>query len=109
MLEFLLLLLLFFIVVPVIKVMWRIWQLRRAYRNAQQQMNDVFNRARQDTRNAAERNHSRKKKKIDPDIGEYVAFEEIKTTVQEETADTNTNTRIKIDSQIEDASWEDLP
>ncbi len=103
MLTFFLLLLLFFIVIPALRVMWRISQIRSAFKKQQQRANDMFNRARQP------RPEPRKKKKIDPNVGEYVAFEEIKTsTTVTESAEPDGSTRIKVESQIEDAVWEDI-
>ncbi|MDE6288225.1 MAG: DUF4834 family protein, partial [Muribaculaceae bacterium] len=62
----------------------------------------MFNRARQPK--PAPRN-----KKIDPNVGEYVAFEEIKTsTTVSETTEADGSTRIKVESQIEDAVWEEI-
>lgn len=49
----------------------------------------------------------KKKKKIDPSVGEYVAFEEITTEVKVETSDTAT--KVSIEEQVEDAVWEELP
>lgn len=46
----------------------------------------------------------RHRKKIDPDVGEYVEFEEI-TTV---TTYTYTETKFETEEQISDADWEDI-
>lgn len=102
MLTFFLLLLLFFIVIPALRVMWRISQIRSAFKKQQQRANDMFNRARQPKPEP-------RKKKIDPNVGEYVAFEEIKasTTVTEST-ESDGSTRIEVESQIEDAVWEEI-
>lgn len=102
MLTFFLLLLLFFIVIPALRVMWRISQIRSAFKKQQQRANDMFNRARQPKPEP-------RKKKIDPNVGEYVAFEEIKTsTTVHETTEADGSTRIKVESQIEDAVWEEI-
>lgn len=82
--------------------MWRISQIRSAFKKQQQRANDMFNRARQPKPEP-------RKKKIDPNVGEYVAFEEIKasTTVTEST-ESDGSTRIEVESQIEDAVWEEI-
>lgn len=53
----------------------------------------------------------KKRKKIDPEIGEYIAFEEI--TVSETTSTENTSsgtgTQIKAEAQVVDIEWEDIP
>lgn len=109
MLEFLLFFLLIFIGVPLIKIIWRVWQLRRAYRNAQRQMNDLFNGRRPGADNGRRQaaSSARSKKKIDPDVGEYVSFEEIKTTDAKATAEDD-KTTVRVESQVEDAVWEDI-
>ncbi len=53
-------------------------------------------------------------KKIDPDVGEYVRFEEITVTTEESStlhADgTQTDTtRVTVEDQVVDVEWEDLP
>lgn len=88
-----------------VKVLWRVFQLRRAYRQATQQMNDVFNRRRE---SAGARRTARKKKKIGDDVGEYVAFEEIKTTEKTTVATDGGKTHIHTENQVEDAVWEDI-
>lgn len=115
---FLLFLLLFFVVIPLIRGLWQLWRIRSAYRRAQQRMNDIFNGASTGTRPTDGRTRkaqpSRKGKKIDPDVGEYVAFEEIRTQSTSTTADgaartdTKTTDTVRVESQIEDADWEDL-
>lgn len=50
-----------------------------------------------------------KKKKIDPTVGEYVAYEEISCTVEAQTAaDTDGSRKIKVEEQVEDAVWEEI-
>lgn len=56
----------------------------------------------------------RRRKKIDPNVGEYVEFEEIKTYTQSsgevrtETSETGSSGRTVTEEQIEDAEWEDI-
>ncbi len=48
-----------------------------------------------------------RKKKIDPNVGEYVAFEEMTATESTTTSSNGTRT-YKATSQIEDAVWEEI-
>lgn len=51
----------------------------------------------------------KKRKKIDPEVGEFVKFHETTVTAQAtETADGST-TSYAVEEQIIDVSWEDLP
>lgn len=53
----------------------------------------------------------KKRKKIDPEIGEYIAFEEFTatetTTVNDNPADRST--QIRTEEQVVDIEWEDIP
>lgn len=103
---FLLLLLLFFIVIPLCQVLWRLWQVRSQYKAMRRQMEDAFRGAgsRQDAR-GGKRPSARPRKKIDPDDGEYVEFEEIKC----ETAEVHVSgTEVRAENQVEDAEWEEI-
>lgn len=110
---FLLLLLLFFVVIPLVRGMWQLWRIRRAYRQAQQRMNDIFNGGATAGQRAQRPRPQRKKKKIDSDVGEYVSFEEIRTETKSTTTGGADNTATerrstRVESQVEDAEWEDL-
>lgn len=104
---FLLLLLiafLYFVVFPV-------WRFARQVRRAQNAQKDFFRnftqqqtRQQQQTRREAER----RRKKIDPSVGEYVAFEEVETTETRQT-ESGTETRYERESQITDVEWEEVP
>lgn len=50
----------------------------------------------------------RKKKKIDPAVGEYIKFEEVKIEQSEQIHVGPDNTSIKFSSRIEDAEWEEI-
>lgn len=57
-------------------------------------------------RNATQQQPRKTSKKIDPDVGEYVRFEEIK----EPRTDTRTEQKpFTVEEQIVDVEWEDLP
>lgn len=107
---FLLILLIIFFVLP--------WVVQRTFpwlfswlvrRQARRFMGGAFggantaadSRSRQDT---PYNTGNRRKKKIDPTVGEYVEFTEIEGTVTSET-----HIDAPTENQISDAEWEDLP
>lgn len=104
----------YFVVWPLIKLGLRINDARRQY-------NDLFSGAATQQRpgQSASRkpgwSHTEpaKKKKIDPDTGEYVSFEEIhvsETRVDiDATTDDGHTDHIEIEQQVVDAEWEDIP
>ena len=95
---FILLLLIFFVVIPVCRLLWRGWQFHRRWKDATANLRDAYARA--------------YGKKIDPNVGEYVAFEEIHESSSASSsapADGKGNTStFRAESQIEDAVWEDV-
>lgn len=106
---FFLLLILFFIIYPMLRALWAGFKLHRNWRKATEGFRDAYRRA----AGSQPQQPKPKKKKIDPNVGEYVAFEEIKTETTaysstETSADGTTTTEIKVESQIEDAVWEDI-
>lgn len=113
---FLLLLLIFFVVIPLCRVMWRVWQVSRTMHRAQRDLNDLFGQAARGTRTsthdgaarAAQGRPARQRKKIDPDAGEYVAFEEVSVNTTTTTTDTPRGREFRAESQIEDAEWEEV-
>lgn len=92
----------YFILWPVCRVAWRGYKLHRRWRQATAGMRGGYP--------PPPPRPPRKKKKIDPSVGEYVAFEEIacNTTVEAETS-ADGSSRITVESQIEDATWEEIP
>lgn len=51
----------------------------------------------------------RPRKKIDPDVGEYVAFEEVETRASASaTSSAGSASTFKAESQVEDAIWEEI-
>ncbi len=113
---FLLLLLIFFVVIPLCRVMWRVWQVSRTMHRAQRDLNDLFGQAARGTRASAQGGSARTsqgrpathRKKIDPDAGEYVAFEEVSVKTTTTTTDTARGRDFCAESQIEDAEWEEV-
>lgn len=105
---FLLILIFIFFVLPWIVQRispWLIsWLVRR---QARRFMNGAFGGNSTDPGDTPHNNPrpARRKKKIDPTVGEYVEFTEIEDTV--------TTTTVRVDgpteSQVSDAEWEDLP
>lgn len=105
---FLFLLFVFFIVIPVIRVVITIWRARRQTRRFFDQFRTAAGTgASSHTRQKEPQQKPRSKKKIDPSVGEYVAFEEIKS----ETTTTdrqNTTTYTEVEQQVVDVDWEDI-
>jgi len=106
-----LLLFIFFIVIPLCRLGWRAWMLHRQWQRATEDLRNAFSgnasaKSRRHDENAAPR---RKKKKIDPTVGEYVAFEEKKGAPGSTQAPgSGSATSFSAESQIEDAIWEDI-
>ena len=110
---FILLLLIFFVVIPVCRLLWRGWQFHRRWKDATANLRDAYARAYgQQTAGDTRQQPRRKKKKIAPNVGEYVAFEEIHESSSASSsapADGKGNTStFRAESQIEDAVWEDV-
>lgn len=87
-----------------------------AIRSAKQKAKNYFNGNSNGARNT-ERRYSResapsyrpKRKIIDPNIGEYVEFEELRTYTSDTTCNTSDTTiKYKEEEQIEDAVWEEI-
>lgn len=111
---FLLLLLIFFVVIPLCRVMWRVWQVSRTMHRAQRDLNDLFGHAARGTsagagaRRTTQSRPAQRRKKIDPNAGEYVAFEEVSVKTTTTTTDTPRGRAFRTESQIEDAEWEEV-
>jgi len=119
--NFLLLLLLIIIIlilIPIIRVAWTVHKIRSQARTIFDQMNSASGRsesasgdpfaefftdlAREQAQNRQNRD---KRKKITSDIGEYVEFQEIETSIEYPDKEID----FTPDEQISDAEWEDLP
>lgn len=116
MFEFLLLLFIIFIVVPICRIGWTIYKVRRQYRQA-------FNAARgQSRRREPEQRRGgwsaprkRKAKVVGRNEGEYVEWEDVTTVEHSETSatygpDTATESSesIRVEERITDAEWEEV-
>ena len=121
---FFLILFLIFIFYFVVRPVYRIWS---AVKRAQKQQKDFINsmfgargvddppadpeaavdeRARRRGGWSAPR---RKRKKIDPEVGEFVKFKETEATVEGTSSDTASKASFTAEEQITDVTWEDLP
>lgn len=96
-----------FVLVPLGKIAWRIWSMQRQWKNATRNAREAYRRA---AEQAAAQNPVPRKKKIDPSVGEYVAFEEIACNVSSTTStESSTTTRtVHVESRYEDAVWEEI-
>lgn len=90
----------FFMIAPVLRLHRISKQWQKTFTNAQKQ--------RQQQRNRNNSHPQRQKKKIDPNVGEYVEFTE--TTVSESSTDEKgqTHTTHATEQQITDVTWEDI-
>lgn len=112
--ELLIILLLIFIVPKIIRAYLIVRNMRRQARQIFEQMYGEPN-----PREAADRRQSRRpgwstpgvrKKKIDPNVGEYVKFQEIsvtETSEQKTPAGSSTSTTV-VEQQVTDAEWEEI-
>lgn len=109
---FLFLLLFFFVLWPLGRAAWALWRQYRMVKDHMRrasEMQDAFNRARGGAGSREAQQPRPRKKKIDPSVGEYVAFEEIRTfNSDSETSGRDASTQTPPASQVEDADWVDL-
>lgn len=93
----------FFIIAPFVRLIRVSRQWRDAFGAAtgRQQTNEPRRRQQSAPRRQA-------KKKIDPNVGEYVEFTETTTSTTTTDADSKSTT-VVTESQITDVTWEDLP
>ena len=105
----------FYIILPIGRFLWRGFRLYRQWRAATDPLRRAYRQAREDARRQAYGDYQppRKRKKIDPAVGEYVKFEEIKAETSESAksafSEQGTYSSYKVESQIEEADWEELP
>ena len=106
-----LILFIIFVVWPLCKLIWRGYQVHQQWKKATEGMRDAFNQSRQPGSNGQRQQGAKRgrKKKIDPNVGEYVAFEEISCNVNSQsTTDASGQTHTRTESQVEDAVWEEI-
>ncbi|MDE6642860.1 MAG: hypothetical protein K2K27_02020 [Muribaculaceae bacterium] len=92
----------YFIILPIIKGMMFVSKVRN-------QTRDMFNQA-TGRGSGKKQNNSQpqpKQKKIDPNVGEYVEFEEIEVTATDSSGNT-THVNYQKETQITDVEWEEI-
>lgn len=108
MLYFLLFLFIVFVVIPIASALYKIWQLRMRVNDF---VRDPFGTGRKDSQRrtaTGPQQPAPHRKKIDPSVGEYVAFTEIEVT-ETTTSQNNTTTNVRVEQQVVDVEWEDIP
>lgn len=113
---FLLALFIIFIVIPLCRVAWTIYKLRRDTRKAFNQFQSGMNnqsRERQRENRPAGWQTPHKEKKIDRSQGEYIEYEEISvtessTTTTSDGETTGTIEETETNRRIVDVEWEDI-
>ncbi len=109
---FLFLLFLIFIVYPIVAALIKINKFKRQARRA---YNEAFANASGQAPEGRQRKAGwsddtpKRKKKIDPNVGEYVKYEELE--VERTYTETSASTRARytqVEQQVSDAEWEDI-
>lgn len=97
----------YFVIWPIVKVAIRVRSAQRQFRDAMSGTGaSAWTRASQTSRPGGwSRPFRRKPKKIGPEVGEYVAFEEV-DIAEESTAEAPAD--FNAEPQVSDAEWEDL-
>ena len=101
----------YYIILPICRFFWKGFRLYRQWRRATEPLRRAYEQAEEENRRRASGQPPAKRKKIDPKVGEYVKFEEIfvETEIKtDESGSETTRTTITVESQIEDAEWEDI-
>lgn len=106
------LLLFFFVLLPLARIAWAAWRQYRLLRDHMRRAQEFEDRFRHAAGAAASAHDPQpqptaRKKKIDPDVGEYVQFEEMRVFASDDIADAPAHTEAPAE-QIEDADWEDI-
>lgn len=110
---FLFLLLFFFVLLPLGRIGWAMWRQYRLIKRHMRQAEDfrrAFEQGAQGHYGAPRSEEpSPRKKKIADDVGEYVAFEEVRVYNSEaESAAEADTVRVSAEAQVEDADWEEI-
>lgn len=100
----LLLLFIFFVVIPLGRIALGSYRVYRQFRRATA---GLRGEGRQHSQRR-EPPRPKRRKKIDPDVGEYVAYEEIHTAASATAATDGSTATFTAESQVEDAEWEEL-
>lgn len=95
------------------KVFWNGYKIQKFMRDPIGEMNKraskAYNRQQQNYDRTHHAEQPVKKKKIDPNVGEYIAFTEIDVTETTTKADGTTTTTDYHEQQVTDIEWEDVP
>ena len=87
---------------PVLKIFYKIKKVKNNFTTD-------YKNSRHQERNSREKSKEKRNKKIDPNVGEYVAFEEVTTVSYTETVnDNSTVIQQTYEEQTVDAEWEEL-
>ncbi len=109
---FLFLLLFFFVLLPLGRIGWAMWRQYRLIKRHMRQAEEfrrAFEGAAGQGGRPEEPQPAPRKKKIAGDVGEYVAFEEVRVYNSEsDTAAETGSTHVKAEAQVEDADWEEI-
>ncbi len=97
-------------------VVWPLFKFYLAIKNAQRQARDAFSQfgGAQQTQDNRQRKGGwsgmrSRKKVIDPNVGEYVEFEEVEANHESSSANSTKNgSSYRVEQQVEDAEWEDI-
>ena len=107
MLTLLFILFIVFIVWPLVKVVLRVNQFKRQARDMFRQASSQASGQQQAQRKGGWTKATPRKKKIGGDVGEYVAFEEVKV-FSSQTDGAEPAADFKSETQVEDADWEEI-
>lgn len=111
---FLLLLFIFFFVIPLVRGVYTVYVMRKKMRDAMNSMYEAQqaqarSREPQQRRAGWTASPVRRRKKIDPAVGEYVKFEEITVVTAETRSESDSSRRnFTPEPQVSDADWEDV-
>lgn len=98
----LLILFIIFIVVPLLRIGWAVYRLRR---RAAEMFDGQYRRPQEYYGGSRQQRRPERKKKIDPGVGEYVPFEDLPSSPS---GNDGHEVDFKPENQIEDVAWEDI-
>lgn len=104
-----------FLLWPFIKLFWNIFLKARQMRDFMRDPADFFNRQAQQAYGQSYGQHDheayrprRRRKKIDPDVAEYVEYTEEQLSQEELDARANRSVNFSTEQQVVDIKWKDL-
>lgn len=108
--NFLLILFIIFFVIPLIRVVYTVYRVRKRMRDAMRGMYDAARQpaSEQQPRKAGWSRTAVRRKKIGDDVGEYVKFEELQVSAGVETDNRCAEVPYDSEPQVSDADWEDI-